>query len=142
MKRVLLSLAVLLAPGQAPIALADEPTVDLTAVYQRALANDPQIREADALRLAAREARPQAWAAILPQISASASKTESDSTSEGQFPQEIVQNGQTVVFNFLSSSDSKPESERWSVDLRQSVLSWDKWVAIKRASREVAQAEA
>ncbi len=141
MKRVLLSLAVLLSSSHTLVAVAED-SVDLMAVYQRALANDPQIREADALRLAAREARPQAWAAILPQISASASKTESDSTSEGQFPQEIVQNGQTVVFNFLSSSDSKPETERWSVDLRQSVISWDKWVAIKRASRQVAQAEA
>ena len=141
MKRVLLSLAVLLSSSHTLVAVAED-SVDLIAVYQRALANDPQIREADALRLAAREARPQAWAAILPQISASASKTESDSTSEGQFPQEIVQNGQTVVFNFLSSSDSKPETERWSVDLRQSVISWDKWAAIKRASRQVAQAEA
>ena len=45
---------------------------DLLAVYDRALVNDPQIREADATRLAAREARPQAWGTMLPQVSASA----------------------------------------------------------------------
>jgi len=115
---------------------------DLQAVYQRALANDPQIREADALRRASREAKPQAWAAILPQISGSASRSKADNESQGQFPQEIVQNGQTVVFNFLSASTSKPETDRWSVDLRQSVISWDNWVALKRADRQVAQAEA
>jgi outer membrane protein len=116
---------------------------DLKSVYERALANDPQIREADALRRAAREARPQAWAAILPQISGSASKTRADTTSSGQFPQEQrLPTGQTVVLNFLSSSTSEPETDRWSLDLRQSLISWGNWVAIKRASRQVAQAEA
>jgi len=115
---------------------------DLKAVYERALANDPQIREADALRQASREARPQAWAAILPQIAASASKSNARSTSVGQFPQEQrLPTGQTVVLNFLSSSTSEPETDRWSLDLRQSLISWEKWVAIKRASRQVAQAE-
>jgi outer membrane protein len=125
------------------LAATAAPAEDLKAVYERALANDPQIREADALRRAARESRPQAWAAILPQISGSASKTKSDNTSTGQFPQEQrLPDGQTVVLNFLSASVSEPETDRWSLDLRQSLVSWDNWVAIKRASRQVAQAEA
>jgi outer membrane protein len=118
---------------------------DLMSVYQRALSNDPQIREADANRRATMEAKPQALAALLPQISASASRSKSDTTSTGQFPQEIEQpvgSGNRVVFNFLQSSDSKPESRSWSVDLRQSVFSWDNWIALKRADRQVAQAEA
>ncbi len=118
---------------------------DLLAVYERALANDPLIREAAANRRAAREARPQAIAALLPQINASASKTEQDTSSLGQFPQEIEQpagSGNRVVFTFVNSSDSKPETERWSVDLRQSLFSWTNWVALKRASKQVAQAEA
>ena len=41
---------------------------DLVGVYEDALKSDPQIRQADANRLASREARPQAWAALLPQI--------------------------------------------------------------------------
>ena len=136
MKRVLgLSLGLIMAVSTAA-------AEDLKAVYERALAHDPQIREAEALRRATREAKPQAWAAILPQISGSASRTKAESEVEGQFPQEIVQNGQTVVFNFLSSSSSKPETDRWSLDLRQSLISWDNWVAIKRADRQVAQAEA
>jgi outer membrane protein len=118
---------------------------DLLTVYQRALANDPLIREAEANRLAAREARPQAIAALLPQISASASKTEQETESTGQFPQEIEQpagSGNRVVFTFVNSSDSEPKTDRWSVDLRQSVFSWTNWIALKRASRQVAQAEA
>jgi len=134
--------ALVLALGML-LTAASAQAEDLKSVYERALANDPQIREADALRRAAREARPQAWAAILPQISGSASKTRADTTSSGQFPQEQrLPTGQTVVLNFLSSSTSEPETDRWSLDLRQSLISWDNWVAIKRASRQVAQAEA
>ena len=41
---------------------------DLQDVYTRALTSDPLIREADANRLAARESKPQAIAALLPQV--------------------------------------------------------------------------
>ena len=118
---------------------------DLKAVYGRALLNDPQIREAEALRKAALEAKPLALSALLPQVSGSASKQESDQTTAGQFPQEIEQptgSGNLAVFNFISSSKTKPETERWSLDLRQSVFSWANWVALKRADKQVAQAEA
>ena len=40
----------------------------LIEVYERARISDPQIREADALRLANREALPQSRSALLPQI--------------------------------------------------------------------------
>src|ERR1700754_1443634 len=43
---------------------------DLLAVYQRALQNDPQLREAEATRLATLESKPQALANLLPQLSA------------------------------------------------------------------------
>src|SRR4051812_49754929 len=46
---------------------------DLLSVYERALQNDPQIREADANRLASRESKPQALAALLPQLGATGS---------------------------------------------------------------------
>src|ERR1700691_6714861 len=45
---------------------------DLMDVYQRALQNDPQLREAEANRLATLEAKPQALSALLPQLSGSA----------------------------------------------------------------------
>src|SRR5260221_7149385 len=62
MKR-LLTLFVLCASA------ASAPAADLLAVYQRALQNDPQLREAEATRLAALETKPQALAALLPRIS-------------------------------------------------------------------------
>ena len=45
---------------------------NLLEIYDRAAQNDPSIRAADANRLAQREARPQAWADLLPYISANA----------------------------------------------------------------------
>ena len=48
---------------------------DLLGVYEDALHNDPVIRQADANRLAAREARPQAISALLPQLNGTASVT-------------------------------------------------------------------
>ena len=44
------------------------PAKDLVGVFEDAVQNDPVIRQADANRLAAREARPQAWSALLPQL--------------------------------------------------------------------------
>ena len=48
------------------------------SVYERALQNDPLIREADANRLASRESKPQALAALLPQFNAGGSYTKDD----------------------------------------------------------------
>lgn len=52
----------------APLAHA----TSLLDIYDRAAQSDPQIRGAEATRLATREARPQAWASFLPDISATA----------------------------------------------------------------------
>src|ERR1700734_970407 len=61
MKRLLTLLALVWSAAPAPAA-------DLLAVYQRALQNDPQLREAEATRLAALEAKPQALSTLLPQL--------------------------------------------------------------------------
>ncbi len=123
-------LALLLAPA----AQAD----DLLAVYERATTNDPQIREAEALRKAARESKPQALAALLPQLSAGAAKSKTDQESVSTFNQVI--GGVSVPVDDSNNTDS--DSTRWNVDLRQSVFSWADWVALKRADKQVAQAEA
>src|SRR5271169_2557005 len=76
MKRVLITVAICLAA--LPVAAAD-----LMAVYQRALQNDPQLREAEATRLAALESKPQALSALLPQLSGNgAISREHDSGSQ------------------------------------------------------------
>ncbi len=54
----------------ASVATFNAAAADLKDVYKRALTSDPLIREADANRLAARESKPQAIAALLPQVNA------------------------------------------------------------------------
>jgi outer membrane protein len=111
-------------------------------VYELALQNDPQIREADANRLASREAKPQAWAALLPQVNGSFDVTKRDASSESTNP--VFSAGQGVKQadpqqNFRSSDAT---TRAYNVELRQTLFRWDQWVALKRADSQVAQAEA
>jgi len=53
--------------ASASLACFSASAADLKEVYERALTNDPLIREAEANRLATRESKPQALAALLPQ---------------------------------------------------------------------------
>src|ERR1700730_18048902 len=62
------------------------PAKDLLGVYEDALRSDPQLRGADANRLASRESRPQALAALLPQVNGTAAYTRNKSTgTQAQF---------------------------------------------------------
>ncbi|MGQ0429086.1 MAG: TolC family outer membrane protein [Gammaproteobacteria bacterium] len=107
---------------------------DLGAVYQRALANDPVIREAEANRRAARESRPQALAALLPQIDASGRYDDEETEFDGAF---VSPGGVTPQIR-----DSDGDTTAWQLALRQSVFRWQNWAALKRADAEGAQAEA
>jgi outer membrane protein len=130
MKRgpLLLSLLCLCAAAQAE---------DLLAVYDSAVSNDPQIREAEALRLAAREARPQAWANVLPSVSGSAAR--SRSWSDGTGSQDIFLDGQ--IRSTATGGKGTSDTDSWRLDIRQNVFSWAFWSQLKQASHEVAQAE-
>ena len=55
----------------------------LLEVYQQALQSDPRIHEAEARRLAALEAEPQARGVYLPQIDFGASYTTAESDGDG-----------------------------------------------------------
>ncbi len=117
-----------------PLALA----TDLGEVYRSALKNDPLIREAEATRLAAMESRPQALAAMLPQVTAGAGYDDGDSDGSRTFF------SSTPGGFVINSIDSSVQSERtsWDVTLRQNVFRWQNWVALKNANTQVAQAEA
>ena len=91
---------------------------DLAAVYQRALAADPRMQEADALHLATRETRTQAWLAMLP-LDASASKNWSGVGSN---------RGSTPTIGTLA--------------LNVNLFSWNNWVNLKQSNAIVAQGEA
>jgi outer membrane protein len=111
---------------------------DLLKVYDLAVINDPQIREADATRLANRESRPQAVATLLPNINASADVGRN--TSDGNSTSSFLLNG--VIVPSISDTSNVNNSDGWGFSLRQSVFSWQNWVALRSASHTVAQAEA
>lgn len=122
-------------------ALADG--ADLVTVYQRALQNDPRIREADANRLASRESKPQALAALMPQVEASGSYNKIDQDrGRIDFTRADPTNpdSELVPINVTSTSDLK--STQWDLTLRQTLFRWDQWMTLKRADAQVAQAEA
>lgn len=138
MRRILLAI---LVAATVPAAGA----TDLITVFERAQAADPQLREADANRMAQRESKPQALAALLPQISGSASAGRTDSDVISSQPQRLETppgSGNFAIVNSVQSTTSDSDAERWSIDLRQAVFSWADWVALRRADKQVAQAEA
>jgi outer membrane protein len=128
--------------GIATLLLASMPAAgaDLLSVYDRALVNDPQIREAEANRLAQREARPQAIATLLPQVSATAGR--SRDWSDGTGFTQLTFAGSTTPTTSNTGGVSINNNDRWALQIRQSVFSWNNWVALRAASHEVAQAEA
>jgi outer membrane protein len=112
----------------------------LMEIYQRSLGSDPSLREADALRRATLQSKPQAIANLLPQIDSSAAwnNTEQDGVST-QFAADPI-SGATGFFNVPSESDVDTLS--WSLDLRQTIFRWDQFALLAQASKEVARAEA
>jgi len=121
-----------LAAALAPTHADAESLLD---IYQQALQSDPLIHEAEARRLAALEAEPQARGVLLPQINASGSLD--DSQSEGSRVQFDPQ-GNVGILN----SESEVETRRWNIELRQTLFRWDQIVGLRRADKLVARAEA
>lgn len=123
----------------------------LLEIYQQALQSDPQIHEAEARRLAALEAKPQARGALLPQLNFDADWTKSESDgSSTQFDVQLCDpNGDPNDPNeprcfepFSVPSESRSETENWSFTLRQTLFRWDQIVGLRRADKTVARAEA
>lgn len=120
-------------------ALAANAT-DLVGVYEDALRNDPQLRAADANRLASRESRPQALAALLPQVSGTAAYTRDHSGGyQDQFEVNPL-NGNLLVTPLPYSAANT--EKQWALTLRQNLFSWSNWLTLKAANSQVAQAEA
>jgi outer membrane protein len=115
---------------------------NLDEVYQRALRNDPQIREAEANRMASLEGKPEALSALLPQLNANGSyvRDEASSKTPEIFANPSVGNPNAVATpNFYVNS--KTDIGNWQVQLRQTIFRWDQIAALKQANVKVAQAE-
>ena len=119
---------------------------DLVAVYRRALQNDPQLREAEANRLAALESKPQALSALLPQVTgtAVAGKERDTGSSNQAFSFTDVSTGKPIVVveNQDFNGRTTTHNHKYGVDLKQNLFRWENWVALQRADAQVAQAEA
>lgn len=94
----------------------------LLDVYDQAAQSDPTIRAADATRLATREARPQAWAAFLPDISANAGWA-----------------GKTAGGDGVPSTTSRGGS--WGISAEESINLPNTLRALKRTDYTLAQAD-
>ena len=107
----------------------------LLDVYQRALMNDPVVREAEATYLATAETKPQRRAALLPGLTAQANVGNQFSDSVGGFD----------LGGGVSSGDdrniSDSDSDGWSLGLRQTLFNWSTFQQFKQGDKIVAQAE-
>jgi len=108
----------------------------LLEVYQQALQSDPRIHEAEARRLAALEAEPQARGLYLPQIGVDGSWMKVESSGTGVFEDSSGLPSPPLD----TSTDS--ETTQWQLGLRQTIFRWDQIVGMRRADKIVAKAEA
>ena len=118
---------------------------NLMEIYELAKARDPQFLEAGDLRTAALEAKPQARAALLPQIFAGGEVETRNTDGSGTFLQVIDPaltpgvDPQIEIFDVDQRIDA--DTWRWQVGLSQTVFRWDQWQRLGRADSVVARAE-
>jgi outer membrane protein len=135
----------LLALGMGCVLSASAYSEDLLTIFDQAVVNDPLVREAEFTRKATREARPQAWAAYLPQISGSWSKREdegTDTTTGEQLVNDSANPGSFVIQTNTRGGDSTTDQTQWGLQLRQSVFNWGQLVGLRQAGKVAAQADA
>src|SRR5690606_35402483 len=105
----------------------------LMDIYQRALQNDPMIREAEARYLANAEVRPQARSQLLPTLQFS-------TRVSGSFQeQDTVVNPVTAEIPPGQKTDS--DGSNWQFSVNQTIFDWGRIVTLKQADKRVAQAE-
>jgi outer membrane protein len=129
------------AAGVALILAGAAQARNLVEVYDDAVQFDPQIHEADATRMAARENSPQALAALLPQISGnwSISRTKQETDSVEAFPNPA---NAAELLPLPFSVGGYTDERQYNLQLQQSVFSWANWKTLSKAHKQVAQAEA
>jgi outer membrane protein len=115
-------------------AFAQERLMD---IYQRALQNDPQIREAEANFRSQSEVRPQARSQLLPSMQFSTQTTGSRS-EDPRRPTDFVTGAPNP---FITGTETRTDRDSWSVSLNQTVFDWGRIVSLRQADKRVAQAE-
>ena len=112
-------------------------SASLLEVYQQALQGDPQIHEAEARRLAALEAMPQARGVLLPQLGFGGDYTMSERSGP-----DLVPNPDPNLPPVPVTSTTDSDVLSWGFSLRQTLFRWDQIVNLKRADKTITRAEA
>lgn len=102
--------------------------VDLIQVYKQAETSDPPYKQAVAAYNAVREAKPQAWAQLMPVLSLNAHTASND--------QDISTAG------FGTSGEVGFNTHGYSLDISQPVFRFDRFLALGQADSQIQQAEA
>ena len=129
-KRTLLALAI--SACVAAPAMAQESLID---VYQRALENDPAIREAEATYLAKAEVKPQARsrAAAGLNLGARAQQSLSGPRAAASIRSAASPSATRTIFD--------QDSDGWSIALTQTFFDWSQYATLRQADKRVARAE-
>src|SRR5687768_13470008 len=107
----------------------------LIEVYERALMNDPAIREAEATYLATAEVKPQARAFLLPTLNLGASRNNRFSDIQGSGVVDPV-TGQAA-----GRQQSELDTVGYQLSLTQSVFNWSQYKTLQQADKQVVRAE-
>ncbi len=114
---------------------------DLIQAYELARQSDPQLAAAEAQQLAQSEGVVQGRAALLPQISAEASISESRGDSSGVSSSPDPDNPGQVVFG-PSEGSADTTTRSYGLSLRQSLYDHSNYTRLSAAKARAAQAEA
>lgn len=128
--------AALVLPLVPSLAQANE----LMRAYDLAVQNDATYRAAQFERDAAVEAKPQARAALLPQLEANYNYGYVDTTGSVEQPEVDPDTGEVV--NVSRAIDNNGTDETLSVTLTQTLFSVESWRRLQQADSQVAVAEA
>jgi outer membrane protein len=112
--------------------LAQESLIE---VYQRAVQNDPAIREAEATYLATAEVKPQARSSLFPGLTLGASRGDRNQDTAGGAINPI--SGQPVGTRNIFDQGSRG----WNISLTQTLFNWSQFATLKQADKRVARAE-
>lgn len=112
---------------------------DLLGVYQDALRFDTQIQEAEATYKAAQEAKPEAWAALLPQIAGSYSLSREKENQTTVYP---LPGTSGVAVPVQESTSEYVNSHGYQLELQETLFSWSNLATLAEARKSVAEAAA
>lgn len=111
--------------------------LNLWTVYQLALHNDPAYREALANARASEEARPQALAALLPQLSLTGSIE--DDNSDSSSVQTFATAGNKLQ-NYTGTNATNTRTRSYNAQLTETLFNWGSWLSLHQSDITGAEA--